>query len=412
MSEFLYSVVLRLYSIAIRVASPFYPKAKLLRQGRQAVWQQLSSFNPECRPVLWFHCASLGEFEQGRPVIEACKSQFPQHAILLTFFSPSGYEIRKNYPQADLVTYLPADSAHNARKFCQLVQPTVAIFVKYEFWHFYTLYLKKQGVHLLSISAIFRENHRIFKPSGQFLRRVVARFNHLFVQNNASQERLVRAGISQASVAGDTRFDRVVEIAQNRQRIELAEQFAAESFTVVMGSVWHHDLEIVAQVLDAFPHPLRLIIAPHEIDEPSLQRTEAFFTRKEIQRYSQYNPNTSAEILLVDNIGMLSSLYQYGQIAYVGGAFGKGLHNVLEASVYGIPVIFGAKYEKFQEAVELIEEKAAFSMATPEAFAQIFTKLYQQRDFRKEAGARAAAYVQQRQGATKIILQHLRQQLT
>ncbi len=408
MAKILYYLGLKLYGFAIWLASFFIEKAKLTYTGRQESWGVLENFSKtNSRTVIWFHCASLGEFEQGRPVIEACKQRFPEIAIALTFFSPSGYEIRKKYQHADLITYLPGDSPKNAHKFYELLQPKMAIFVKYEFWHYYIATMKKNGVNTICISSIFIPENSIFKPESSFFRKMVGSLNHLFLQDNQSKKLLEDIGIEQTTVSGDTRFDRVKEIESKKKKIEIAEQFTHNAFCLVIGSCWPHDLEVIAPTLEHFSKPLKIIIAPHEIAELSLKKIESFFTRKKTIRFSVFNSNAQADILIIDNIGMLSSLYQYANIAYIGGAFGKGLHNTLEAAVYGIPVVFGENYRKFKEAIDLVALKAAFSVKSEADFTEIFHKLYDEKALREDAGKKASNFVNNKTGATQQILDYI-----
>lgn len=314
-------------------------------------------------PIVWIHCASLGEFEQGRPIIERLRKEFTTHKILLTFFSPSGYEVRKNYTGADYVFYLPFDTPSNARKWVEVTNPALAIFVKYEFWYNYSEELRMARIPLLSASAIFREDQIFFKNSGSLFRKVLRNFNHFFVQNQASAKLLQGIGITDVTVAGDTRFDRVYEITSSKERIAVAAQFKGNDKVMVAGSCWPEDMEVLAPFITETP--IKFIIAPHEISEAFLTEIEKSIVGKTI-RFSRATNEAeleAAKVLLIDNVGMLSKLYRYGEFAYVGGAFGKGLHNILEAACYGIPVFFGNKsYEKFNEAKELIMHGGAFEV--------------------------------------------------
>lgn len=314
-------------------------------------------------PLVWIHCSSLGEFEQGRPIIERLRKEFASHKILLTFFSPSGYEIRKNYPGADYVFYLPFDTPSNARNWVEVTAPSLAIFIKYEFWYNYAEELRKAGVPLVSASAIFREDQVFFKGYGGLFRKVLRNFDHLFVQNQGSLKLLQSIGITNVTVAGDTRFDRVYEITSSKDSIDVAESFKGDEKVMVAGSCWHEDMEVLVPFINETV--IKFIIAPHEITEPFLQEIERAIDGKTI-RFSKASNETElaeARVLLIDNVGMLSKLYRYGEFAYVGGAFGKGLHNILEAACYGIPVFFGNRnYQKFTEATELIMHGGAFEV--------------------------------------------------
>jgi len=314
-------------------------------------------------PLAWFHCASLGEFEQGRPVIEALKRKYPDYKILLTFFSPSGYEVRKNYEGADYIYYLPLDTKSNAQDFVEIVKPDIAYFVKYEFWYHIVKRLSKEGVPLLSISTIFRPEQLFFKSYGQFYAKILKKFTYFFLQDIRSQELLHSIQIKNCEVSGDTRFDRVWEICSRHKDLPQVERFVNASSVMVVGSCWPEDLEVLTPFINQTQ--LKFIIAPHEIEEWFIQKMEKDLTKKLI-RYSQLSDTdpTQYDVLIIDNIGMLSSLYKYGRYAYVGGAFGKGLHNILEPATFGIPIFFGNRnYEKFKEAIDLIKLGGAIAIA-------------------------------------------------
>jgi len=366
---FLYNLGIRIYQILVAVVSLFNKKAKLFRDGRKGWEKRLRESIKENDRVVWFHCASLGEFEQGRPVIEAFKIKYPDVKILLTFFSPSGYEIRKNYQGADYIFYLPLDTYWNSKSFIDIVNPVATIFVKYEFWYFYLNGLKKRGVPTYVISAIFRPEQAFFKWYGGWYRKFLANFQHLFVQNESSKELLASIGVNNVTVAGDTRFDRVIANAQAAKVIPLIEQFVGDSKVMVAGSTWPKDEEIIVEHFKTNPHNLKLIIAPHEIHEQEIEKLRNSFGLKTL-RYTkpdECNP-CEAQVLIIDTIGILSSIYRYGHISYIGGGFGVGIHNTLEAAVFGIPVLFGPNYQRFQEAVDLIETGTAKSITSIEEF--------------------------------------------
>jgi 3-deoxy-D-manno-octulosonic-acid transferase len=359
-----YNLAIHLLTIGARIASLFNQKARALVLGRKnlltTVQQSLAS---NTSPVAWIHCSSLGEFEQGRPIIERLRKEFRDHKILLTFFSPSGYEVRKNYPGADYVFYLPFDTPNNASKWVEVTRPSLAIFVKYEFWFNYTEELRKAGVPLISASAIFREDQIFFKSIGGSLRKILRNFNHFFVQDQQSAKLLQGIGIANVTIAGDTRFDRVYEITSSKERISVAEQFKSEENVMVAGSCWREDIEVLAPFINETQ--IKFIIAPHEITDAFLEEIEKSIVGKTV-RFSKAGNDAdlaSAKVLLIDNVGMLSKLYRYGEFAFVGGAFGKGLHNILEAACFGIPVFFGNRtYQKFNEAKELIMLGGAFEV--------------------------------------------------
>ncbi len=366
-------IMVILYTIGISclrtiywAASWFNPKAKAFQNGRQEQSQRLHNTFPlaSMEQVVWVHCASLGEFEQGRPVIEALKVWRPSIKILLTFFSPSGYEVRKNYEYADFVFYLPWDTSRNAKWFAEKVKPSLALFVKYEFWFHYSTELHKRKIPLISISSIFRSDQIFFKRYGSLFRSMLKNFNHFFVQNQESVSLLQSIGISSITLTGDTRFDRVNQIIQQAIKIPLVQQFKDTQKMMVVGSAWPEDMEVLFPFINEHRTNLKFIIAPHEIREDFLATIEKSLDGKSV-RYSRVQgfPVQEASVLIIDNVGMLSQLYQYGEFAYVGGAFGEGLHNILEAACCGIPIFFGNKsYKKYQEASDLVLQQGAFDV--------------------------------------------------
>lgn len=362
----LYNIGIFLLRTIYATAAWFNPKARAFQRGRLNQSQRLHNTFPlaPTGQIVWFHCASLGEFEQGRPVIEAIKARNPSIKILITFFSPSGYEIRKNYALADYVFYLPWDTAENARWFAESVKPVLAVFVKYEFWYHYSTALSKKKIPLISISSIFREEQIFFKPYGGLFRSILKCFNHFFVQNQHSVAMLRSLGINQVTLAGDTRFDRVNQIVRQGANIPLAEQFKNGQKTMVVGSAWHEDMEVLYPFINENTNRLKFILAPHEINEGFILEIEKSIEGKTV-RYSRANGSSlrEAHVLIIDNIGMLSQLYQYSEFAFVGGAFNQGLHNILEAACCGVPVFFGNRaYQKYQEAVDLVLRGGAFEV--------------------------------------------------
>lgn len=410
--KWIYRIGILGYGIAIWIAARFNPKARLWLEGRRGLFAKLRAiFEPlPPRSVIWIHAASLGEFEQGRPLIEAIKQQRPNQKILLTFFSPSGYEIRKNYPLADYVFYLPLDTPSRASQFINITQPSAAIFIKYEFWNEYTRILKARNIPLLSISALFRPSQVFFRGYGGWYRQILERFDHIFVQNEASLKLLKANGITRTSIAGDTRVDRVWDI-QNRVKVfPIINAFKTHKPILIAGSTWQADEAILAKYCAThYPLSFKIIIAPHDIQEAHIQEIiNALPNSLSVVRYSNakgLNPS-AADILIIDNIGMLSSLYSYGKWAYIGGAFGKGLHNTLEPIAFGLPVIFGAKYQKFEEARWLVAHQGGFSINDANEFEQIIQRL-QENDFYKNASAQAKRYIQDNRGATQQIMTFL-----
>jgi len=402
----LYNASIHAYRLALQLATPFVPKARLALAGRagwaDAIRAQLSGNQS---PIAWFHAASLGEFEQGRPVMEAFRQQYPSHKILLTFFSPSGYEVRKNYAGADYIFYLPLDTPANARRFLDLVQPRIAFFIKYEFWYNYLRELAARRVPILSFSAIFRPNQVFFKPYGGFYRNFLRYFDHLLVQNTESVDLLRGIGITNVTLAGDTRFDRVQQVAATKKAIPIAETFQAGLPLLVVGSAWQADMDVLIPFLNAFSQPLKVIIAPHEIHDEEIERWRGQLTKSAI-RYSQTSESdvAGADVLFIDNVGMLLSLYQYGSFAYIGGAFGKGLHNILEAATFGMPLFFGPNYDKFQEAIDLVREGAAFPVQNSAELSAQFQRLYDDNARQQGAAHVSQTYVTRNTGATSKVM--------
>lgn len=395
----IYNIGIAFYAILLKFAAFFNQKAKLFTSGRENIFKKIAQkINPNDSPI-WFHFASLGEFEQGRPVLEAIKIKQPQQKIIVTFFSPSGYEIRKNYALAD-VFYLPLDTASNAKKFIDLVNPKQAIFTKYEFWYHYFKTLNDRKIPLYLISGIFRPNQAFFKWYGGFYRNILKNVSHFFVQNNDSITLLNSIGITAVSLSGDTRFDSVYQNTKNPKKIELIEKFCGNSNVFIAGSTWLPDEKLLVSLIEKHPD-WRIIIAPHEVDEQHINEIEKLFPTA--TKFSSLNTQyaiRNTNILIIDNIGMLSSLYQYAKVAYIGGGFGAGIHNTLEAAAFGLPVIFGPKYDKFQEAKDLIAIGAAKSISNAEELIFAFEYF----NTNTEASADAKKYVNDKKGATKMIL--------
>jgi len=402
--RFLYNIGIFLYQTAILIASLMNEKAKKLRIGQKEAMTILKNKIEPNANYVWFHAASLGEFEQGRPVMEQLKKLNPEIKILLTFFSPSGYEIRKNYGGADIVSYLPIDNASSAKKFVQLVKPSKAIFIKYEFWPNYFISLKNAGVPIYSISAIFRPDQVFFKWYGHWYKKLLQNIQHIFVQDNTSMLLLKKHGIERVTVAGDTRFDRVADLAAQAKKIPLVEAFVdGNKKVIVAGSSWPKDEELLVRYLKSHPD-VKMILVPHEIHEAHIsgisKLLEGQFIRyTEATAYNILNYNC----LVVDTIGLLSSIYQYAQLAYIGGGFGVGIHNTLEAAVWNVPVVFGPNYQKFREARELIASGAAGSIANYEQLEAEFEKML---SF-PQAGTLAGEYVKNNTGATTLILKEI-----
>lgn len=406
---------------AMRLGALFSPKIRLGAEGRAGLIEKLQTVLPgliQNRPVAWFHAASLGEFEQGRPVMEEFKKEFPDYFILLTFFSPSGYEIRKNYAGADYVCYMPLDTAENARKFVEVTRPEITFFIKYEFWYNHLAELKSNGSYILSFSTIFRPGQIFFKPYGGFYRKMLSYFDHLFVQNEESVKLLDQINISNYSLAGDTRFDRVSSIAAGTRELPEIAAFLQNYPCLVAGSVWEEDMAVLIPALNQADHSLKAIIAPHEIKKEKMESWRSLL-KGTAMLYSEYKKafDASAELpafdyLIIDNIGMLSSLYRYSSIAYIGGSFGSGLHNILEAATFGVPILFGnKKYQRFQEARDLVEEGSAKAVADTAEIKQYLNGWLGNPAERKMLGAISAEYVASRTGATQLVIQKVRKLL-
>lgn len=415
MSKLLYNAGIQLYVLGIKIAAFLNPKAKAWVKGRQhwqkryrADWQQI---NPDKQPCVWVHCASLGEFEQGRPVIEALKQQYPDLKIVLSFFSPSGYEIRKNYAQADYVCYLPADTRANALAFLQIFQPAVSIFVKYEFWYHYLTTLKQENIPTLLISAIFREHQVFFKWYGGLFRQLLTHFSHIFTQNQISANLLQSLHLQNITVAGDTRVDRVLQIAEQAPAFPLINQFSEGKKILVIGSSWQPDEAILLPFINQhLPEDWKVILAPHDIAENRIRQIEQGLQVSNI-RYSKLSQENfgGVKVIIINNIGMLSALYRYGRLAYIGGGFGAGIHNILEPIAFGLPVIFGPKFQKFEEANQLTHQGGAFSIENSAAFLETFLFLQEEIHFQKAAQI-AKQYILDNQGATVQIVNFIQQQ--
>lgn len=367
------------------------------------------------QPLVWFHAASLGEFEQGRPVIEELKNRLPNVRILLTFFSPSGFEVRKGYPMVDYICYLPIESATNVKKFYDLTKPSLAIFIKYEFWKQYIDVAHQRGIPMLSISCIFLEPMFYFKNYGQFMVESLRHIQHFFVQNGASKDLLKKIEISSATVAGDTRFDRVAAVKNQARKIEIAAAFKDNELTIVLGSVWESDMKVLFPILNKLGEKIKLIVAPHQIEESFLKKLETSFRHQAI-RFSNATIENAAgcRMLLIDNIGMLSSLYGYGEIAFVGGGFRGGLHNTLEPAAFGIPVLWGDHKEnnRFQELQGLVDAGGGIPITSTVQASEIISSLVSDQAIREQKGKAAGTYVQNNIGATTMIVDYITRELS
>lgn len=401
----LYNFFLAVYAKLVAVVALWNPKAKQWTDGRKDIFSRMAErISPEDR-IVWIHVASLGEFEQGRPVIEEIKRNHPQYKVLLTFYSPSGYEIRKNYEGADYIFYLPNDTPSNVKRFMEIAHPEVAIFVKYEFWLNYLRQLKARGTRTFLISAIFRKDSIFFKWYGNAWRQALESFEQIFVQNEESRQLLHDIGFDNVIVAGDTRFDRVAAIAKAARKLPVVEQFKGESRLFVAGSTWGPDEDILQELINQNKE-IKFIIAPHEMDEGRMAKIIAN-SHKGAIRYTQCNEQTDFtdyQVLILDTIGMLSSVYGYAAWSYIGGGFGVGIHNTLEAATFALPIAFGPKYEKFKEARDMVALGAATKVTSAEELIEWFTPLRDESVTLDRVSSIAKDYTLKNQGATSLFM--------
>ncbi len=406
---FLYDLVVVAAGALLKVAALFSRKLKLFVEGRRDVFDRLQrSITPEDR-TFWFHAASLGEYEQGLPVMERMKSEFPNHKIVLTFFSPSGYEVRKNNKVADITVYLPLDTARNAKKFVSIVKPEMAFFIKYEFWPNYLRALKSENIPSFLISGIFRKDQLFFKWYGGFYRKSLKMMDYFFVQNSASKELLASINITNVAISGDTRFDRVASILEKDNSIDFIEKFIDAKLTVVVGSSWPKDETLLVEYINSASDDIKFIIAPHNIKpeqikhlQNALRKPVVLFSEKEGRHLETFN------IFIIDIIGILTKIYSYADIAYVGGGFGNpGVHNLLEPATFGVPIIIGPNYSHFAEATALVHNGGAISVKDQNSLNEAFDMLISSDDIRHEKGHICATFVQMNRRATDIIVKHL-----
>ncbi len=413
--KFFYHLFLHIYPFIAKLISPQNEKAKLWVAGRQGIFDKISkAFASNTSQVVWMHCASLGEFEQGLPIIEQLRTKNDNIRFLITFFSPSGYEVRKDYKGADWIFYLPMDSPKNAQQFYDIVQPSLVLFVKYEFWYYYLQEAKQRQIPLLLVSGIFRESQPFFKWYGSFYREMLGCFTHLFLQNQASATLLAAIGFTDnVSVSGDTRFDRVKEIADHFTPNNLIEDFIGNSKVIVAGSTWLEDDKELQHFANNHPD-LKFIIAPHDVQQSRidecvvLYKNIILFSKLTVDSWQLADQPVTSNILLIDNIGLLSKLYHYGTICFIGGGFGNdGVHNVLEAAVYGKPVVFGSEYEKYIEAEELIEAGGAFTVDNALELEATFNNLLSNETTYTKVCRNASDYVANKTGATDEIVGYI-----
>ena len=400
----IYNLGIYLYQLGVKLAALFSDKPAKMVKGHQEVFDLLKNKIDRNARYIWFHAASLGEFEQGRPLIERIRKEYPQYKILQTFFSPSGYEVRKNYDGADIVCYLPFDTPGNVRKFIDLVNPCMVFFVKYEFWQNYLNELHKRSIPVYSVSSIFRPGQIFFRWYGKSYQQVLKTFAHLFVQDEKSKDLLAGIGVKNTTVVGDTRFDRVLDICAAAKQLPLVQKFKGDALTFVAGSSWGPDEDIFIKYFNAHPE-MKLIIAPHVVNDSHLKEIMSKLNRPCI-RYTQATEENvqQADCLIIDCYGLLSSIYRYGEISYIGGGFGVGIHNVLEAAVYGIPVIFGPNNKKFREAQHLLANKGGFEINGYEDFEALMDKFLTDKAYLQASGQAAGDYVKNNSGAMEKIM--------
>jgi len=407
--RYIYNLLIGLTKLTLPLVAIFNKKIRLFTKGRTGIFKSLEQKIAASDKVIWMHCASLGEFEQGRPILENLKVHYPNYKLLLTFFSPSGYEIRKNYDQVDVVAYLPLDTPYNTRKFIEITHPELAIFVKYEFWPNILQELKSKNIKTILISGIFRENQVFFNTKFSWFRNQLNAFLHFFVQDQTSVDLLLRIGHKNVSLAGDTRFDRVYQLVSQKKEIPFLKEFSANATVLVAGSTWPPDQEIITHYInESKDSHEKFILAPHNINKADIDYLKKSI-RKNVILYSQINSENAqdAQVIIIDSIGLLNAVYAYATIAYIGGGFGTGIHNVLEPAIQGIPIFIGPKYQKFKEATDLIELGAIIVINSKDEFSTKFRYLKNNKSQLTEKGLKASQYVIANKGAGEIILKYI-----
>ena len=410
---FIYNLIVVFADFILKITALFNPKIKLFVDGRKSVYKVLSNKIKAYDKTIWFHAASLGEYEQGLPVMERMKSRFPNHLIVLTFFSPSGYEVRKNNTIADVTVYLPLDTKSNVDKFMEIVRPDMAFFIKYEYWPNYLNALKNRETPTYLISGIFREDQLFFKCYGGFYRNALNAFEHFFVQNSKSKDLLLKLGKSNVTVSGDTRFDRVASILNRDNSLEFIEEFKNNSLTIIVGSSWPKDESLLVSYINSSEN-VKFIIAPHNIKTEQIQALKNSISKKSILfsevDFTSSNPINLAnfDVFIIDTIGILTKIYSYADIAYVGGGFGNpGVHNILEPATFGVPIVIGPNYSHFPEATALVNMEGCISISTQEELNETFDNLIQNQDIRFEKGHICSTFVEMNKNATEIIMNHI-----
>lgn len=406
--KLLYNLIIYLYLFGINLATPFNKKARLWVSGRKKIFNRLNSAISKGDKIGWFHCASLGEFEQARPLIESFKHQFPDFKILLTFFSPSGFETRKNYDKADFVFYMPLDTKSNVKRFINIINPNLVFFIKYEYWFNYLSELKKRNIQTYLVSAILRPDQHFFKFYGGWFRKQLNNVSYFFVQNRISLDLLNSIGIKNAVLTGDTRFDRVFNICNESVDFPLVDAFKQNQLLLIGGSTWNEDDEAINEYHRRFPEH-KIIIAPHEVHDSRILKLRNKFGKALLFSEANNSNISKHNILIIDSIGILSHLYKYSDITFIGGGFGSGIHNILEAATFGKPIFFGPNYHKFQEAEDLIESGGAFPVKDGKDFVEKVRPLINNKSQLNSSGEVSKSYVENKRGATDKIIAYLNQ---
>lgn len=406
---FLYNIIITIADYFLKIVALFSPKIRLFIAGRKTVFNTLSQKINAHDKTIWFHAASLGEYEQGLPVIEKIKEKFPTHKIVLTFFSPSGYEVRKNNTVADVTVYLPMDTKTNAQKFLKIVRPEMAFFIKYEYWPNYLNQLKKSNTPTYLISGIFRENQMFFKWYGQFYRNALNTFTYFFVQNEASKKLLLQLGKTNVAVSGDTRFDRVAAILEKDNTLDFISQFKNDTLTIVIGSSWPKDENLWINYINSTNDKLKFIIAPHNIKQEQIQQLKNSISKKTVLFSEKENKNLAEfDVFIIDTIGILTKIYSYADIAYVGGGFGNpGVHNILEPATFGVPIVIGPNFSHFAEATDLVHLEGCISISNGDELSQTFRILITNDTIRSKKGIICRNFVNTNKGATTIIAENI-----
>ncbi len=406
--QIFYNLFIALTWNVLKVVALFSPKIKLFVSGRKNTFQHLRTAIQKEDRFIWMHVASLGEYEQGLPILEKIRNQYPNHKIALTFFSPSGYEVKKDSALADVVIYLPMDLHSNAKRFIDLLNPELAIFVKYEIWPNYLHQLKQRNIPTILVSAIFSKRQIFFKSYGSFMRKSLTTFSHFFVQDKNSQQLLNAIDFQNVTISGDTRFDRVSEIAKRDNHLDFIENFKGKEFCLVAGSTWPEDEEVLVDFINTSEKPIKYVIAPHTMKSAHIEKIENSISKK-VVRFSQISNDTLSQfdVIIIDTIGLLTKIYSYADVAYVGGGFATGLHNTLEPAVFGIPVIIGPDYDKFKEAEDLVNNKGIHVITDASLFANLMTSFFLDIDFRQKTGSINSQYIVQNTGATSKVVSYI-----